>query len=73
MRNPLHMFLDHDSFLECGDPLEVDDYIVSQSIARHGIIGEIHPSLCPEIIRLLNMAQTLREDDRRRIILALST
>ncbi|MGP9820324.1 hypothetical protein ACTZWW_09940 [Salinarimonas sp. NSM] len=72
VRDPLHMFLDHDSYLECGDPLEIDDYVVRDSIARNGIVGEIHESLCGEIIKLLTMATTLREEDRRRIIDALS-
>ncbi len=28
--------LSHDSHLECGQPIELDDYLVDQALARHG-------------------------------------
>ncbi|WP_188914110.1 hypothetical protein [Salinarimonas ramus] len=72
VRDPLHPFLDHDSYLECGDPLELDDYIVDASLRRNGVVGEVHRSLSNEIVGLLALATTLREGDRRKIIEALS-
>jgi hypothetical protein len=40
-KSPDHPFLDHDSHLECGDPLELDDYVIEQSLNRKGAIGAV--------------------------------
>jgi hypothetical protein len=42
-----HPFLDHDSYLECGDPLELDDYVVEQSLDGKGVIGTVSQALIP--------------------------
>ena len=67
LREPDHKFLDHDSFLECGDPLELDDYVIEESIRAKGIIGQIAPSLCPEIAAALKDARYLKEIDKEEI------
>src|SRR5215203_1726956 len=33
-RGPNHLFLEHDSHLECGEPLDLDEYVVEESIYR---------------------------------------
>lgn len=71
VRETLHPFLDHDSYLECGDPLEIDDFIVEAALRKYGVIGTVHPSLAVEILRLLAAAETLRESDRLKITAAL--
>jgi hypothetical protein len=40
-----HPFLDHDSFLECGDPLELDDYVIDESLRQKGVIGALSQAL----------------------------
>lgn len=48
-RDPDHLWLEHDSFLHC-EILMLDDYVVEESLKRHGgIIGEISPVLKREI------------------------
>ncbi|RAZ79760.1 hypothetical protein DPM35_00170 [Mesorhizobium atlanticum] len=66
-RDPHHGFLDHDSFLECGDPLELDDYVVEESIRYKGIIGHVSPTLCAEIVAALKDARYLKEVDKDAI------
>lgn len=60
-------FLDHDSYLECGDPLELDDYTVAESLKRHGIIGSIHRSCCRAIRTSVFQARTLSARDRQEV------
>lgn len=66
-REPDHGFLDHDSYIECGDPLELDDYIVSESLKRRGVIGSVSHELCPQILEHLNVAKYLRQSDKDAI------
>ena len=72
LRLPHHPFLDHDSFIECGDPLMLDDYIVDEALRVHGVIGLIDSSLCPAIICALDKASYLRDTDRELIRAALA-
>jgi hypothetical protein len=37
-----HPFLDHDSFLECGQPLELSDYEIQNAMNKFGKIGHIN-------------------------------
>lgn len=67
-----HPFLDHDSFLECGDPLELDDYIVDEALSMHGVIGTISADLCAQIIETLDVCVTLLPADKQKIIDLLS-
>jgi hypothetical protein len=38
LRNVDHPFLKHDSFIECGEPFELDDYLIDESVRRNGIL-----------------------------------
>lgn len=67
-----HPFLDHDSFLECGDPLDLDDYVITESIKRHGIVGKIITQLANEIFEAVKTAKTISEADRELIEKALA-
>lgn len=67
-KSPLHEFLKHDSFLHCGDPLEIDDYIVEQSLDFRGVIGRLDGSLVPEIKRFLANALYLSVPDKEQIV-----
>jgi hypothetical protein len=66
-RLPDHSFLDHDSFLQCGDFLDLDDYVIEQSMNREGIIGKISPLLCGQIITALAGAIYVTESDKSQI------
>jgi hypothetical protein len=65
-------FLSHDSFLECGDPLELDDYVVEESIRRRGIIGCVAAIHSAEIIAALIAARYLKQRDKDEIRLILA-
>jgi hypothetical protein len=71
-KEPHHRFLEHDSHLECGDPLELDDYIIEQSIERRGgIIGCVHQSLAPLIYAAIKSARTVSAADKECVRRAL--
>lgn len=62
-----HPFLDRDSYLECGDPFELDDYVIEESIRRHGIIGKVIPTLAPSIFAAAQRARTVSDKDKDAI------
>lgn len=64
-------FLDHDSYLECGSPLELDDYLVEESIQENGILGMLHASHIPAICAAIIRSRRIRPDDRQAIRAAL--
>lgn len=67
-----HSFLDHDSFLECGDPLELDDYLIEEALEKtNGPIGRISSGLCAEIVAALAECRTLKARDQEEIRRAL--
>jgi hypothetical protein len=63
VRIPHHTFLHHDSFLHC-DILELDDYIIDESVRRRGVIGRIHSTLVDEIIVKLRLAIHISRTDQ---------
>ena len=67
-----HPFLDHDSHLECGIPLELDDYIIQQALDRRPVIGRIARAVVPAIRTAVEGAQTLSTRDKVAIMKALS-
>jgi hypothetical protein len=70
-KEPHHKFLDWDSYLECGEPLELDDYIIEQSINRFGIIGLIHSTVASKIYAAVKAARTVSDADKERVRIAL--
>jgi hypothetical protein len=71
IKQPYHPFLNHDSYLECGDPLELDDYVVDECLRRRGVIGAIHPSLVPDIYAAVQATKTISAADKESIRVAL--
>lgn len=63
-KSPDHLFLSHDSYLECGEPLELDDYVIEESINRKGIIGQVGRALVPQIVAAVEKAVTLSQNDK---------
>src|SRR5262249_52216889 len=70
-KEPDHPFLDHDSYLECGDPLELDDYVVKQSLDDRGVIGTVSQALIPDILKAVRTAARMSEKDKRTIAMFL--
>jgi hypothetical protein len=66
-REPDHKFLDHDSYLECGEPFELDEYVVDQSLDDRGVIGIIASALLPDILIAVVAAQLLSAKDKAAI------
>lgn len=60
-REPEHMFLKWDSFIEC-TILDLDDYIISQAMRKKGIIGKVSNALCDPLIQALSYASGSRQD-----------
>jgi hypothetical protein len=59
-----HDFLRHDSYLECGGPLDLDEYIVSEALRGRGIIGRVSDKVVPDIIAALETAYSVSPADR---------
>lgn len=66
-----HTFLKHDSFIECGDPLDPDSFIVDDAVERYGILGRLDPALVPDICKAVMAAATINRKDRLAICSAL--
>ena len=64
---PHHTFLDHDSYLQCGDPLELDDYLLDEGLSKYGIIGSLHIQHAADICAELGKAGYLSDADKGKI------
>lgn len=64
-------FLDHDSYIECGSPLDLDEYIVEQSLRGRGVIGRVDPALAPVICAMADKCVVLSAQEKRLIRAAL--
>jgi hypothetical protein len=65
--NTENAFLKHSSYLECGDPLELDDYVVEESLNDKGIIGIVAASAIPEILKAVDAAARMSPNDKAAI------
>jgi hypothetical protein len=70
-KTPDHSFLHHDSFLDCC-LLELDDYIISESVKIRGVIGCLNSNRIQPLIDMVRRSWTLNDGDRE-IIIALLT
>lgn len=61
-----HPFLKWDSHLECGEPLELDDYCIEEALRLNGglPIGRASISLIPLILPIVAAAKTISADDK---------
>jgi hypothetical protein len=68
-----HAFLKWDSHLECGEPLELDDYCIEESLTNNGgkPIGRVSANLIPAILSIVANAKTISADDKDLIRTAL--
>jgi hypothetical protein len=63
---PDHLWLDHDSHVEC-DILIFDEYLIDESMRRHGVVGYLSFHHVDDIIDGLGRSVVVSELDRRRI------
>jgi hypothetical protein len=64
----LHEFLDHDSYLECGGPLELDDYVIEESLRESsGVLGQVSTTLIPQILTAMMANKELSRKDKETI------
>ena len=70
-KHPHHPFLKHTSYLECGEPLELDDFLIEEAIRKGGVIGVIATALAPAIYSIVSMAKTFSPADKEAIRIAL--
>lgn len=61
LREPHHLFLKWDSFIEC-TILDLDNYIINQALKKGGIIGSVSTKLCGQLIEKLSYASGARQD-----------
>lgn len=66
-------FLDHDSYLECGAPLDLDEFIINESLRARGIIGRVSDKVIGPIIAALEASYTVSPEDRELICKVLRT
>lgn len=70
IRDPDHMWLDHDSFLHI-DILMLDDFVVQSALDKHGVIGIVSTGLTREIKRKTLDLRYASLEDRQRICFCL--
>jgi len=66
-----HPFLKRDSSLECGEPIELDDFVIEESLDDKGVIGVIHENHAVEIFAAVRQARTISPKDKELIRIAL--
>lgn len=66
-----HAFLKWDSFLECGEPLELDDYVVEEAVRSSGVIGNVLAAKAGDIWTAVQGARTISPADKQAIRQAL--
>lgn len=62
-------FLKWDSHLECGEPIELDDYCIQESLRVNNDrpLGRLSAKLIPEIVSIVASARTISQDDKALI------
>jgi hypothetical protein len=73
VRVPDHLFLKHDSYLECGAPLDLDDFIVEEAVRQSGVIGKISKKVVVDIIAAVHAAKAISNSDRELICACLNS
>lgn len=71
LKLPDHNFLDHDSFIECNGPLELDEYTIQDGLNRHGLIGTFDKKIVPQILDAINKNGRISEADKKIVRAAL--
>jgi hypothetical protein len=62
-----HPFLIRDSYLECGEPIELDEYVVDESLRDKGLYGTVLSSLADAIYGAVHAAKRISDSDKEAI------
>ncbi|MCQ9157244.1 hypothetical protein [Acidomonas methanolica] len=61
----MNSFLHHDSHLQCGQPSELDDYVIERSIEDKGIIGKVNAAHLTDICNAISRnTVSIRKEDK---------
>ena len=74
LAKPPNDFLQHSSYLECGLPLELDDYVIEQCMPPYGrgVIGRVDKSCVAAIVAAVENEKLLSAEEKAAITLAIS-
>jgi hypothetical protein len=53
--------------LECGGPLELDDYVIDESLRGRGIRGRVSATLIPDILKAMEANKEIAPKDKETI------
>lgn len=67
-----HPFLKWDSFLECGEPYDLDEFLVDEALRVSGVIGRIDANKIPEICKAVQTSKTCTAKEIQSIEAALN-
>lgn len=68
---PDHQFLDHDSYVECASILELDDFVIDESIREKGVVGRISTAMRRQIAEKVSGIALISADDKEILAKAL--
>ena len=62
-----HPWLDHDSYIECGSPLDGDEYLVEQALNRRGVIGSVTATALRELLPVIEASELWSAADKMEV------
>lgn len=65
-------FLTHDSYLECGQPIELTENELDDALRSRGVIGRVDERLAPDILAVIESIDTVSPNDKTAIAQAFS-
>lgn len=60
-------FLRRDSYLQCGELIELDEFVIDEILDEKGLYGELDKSYAAVICRTLDSVSTIRKSDKDAI------
>ena len=57
--------------LECGSPIELDDYVIENTGNRGKVIGAIAAAVVPKIVEAIKASPDVRASDKQAMLAAL--
>ncbi len=59
--------LEHDSYVSCSGPMELDDTVIDEAIRRHGVLGRVAPAVMAEVCKACNSSRQISARDKKAI------
>lgn len=67
IREADHPFLQWDSYIECGVPLDLDDSLIEASLTERGVVGRIDRRVVAGILHAIDTNDLIAAGDKRNI------